>query len=40
MLVGTEQDRYRIAADGSLTLLSVDISYTTTPPLHLVLTPR
>ena len=40
VLVGTEQDRYRIAADGTLTLLSVDISYTTSPPLHLVLTPR
>ena len=40
VLVSTERDRYRIAADGSLTLLSVDIQYTGTNALHLVLTPK
>lgn len=40
VLVFTEQDRYRIAADGSLTLLSVDIQYAGTNALHLVLTPK
>ena len=39
-LVFTEQDRYRIAADGGLTLLSVDIQYAGSNALHLVLTPK
>jgi hypothetical protein len=39
-LVFAEQDSYRIAADGSLSILSVDIQYPAPNALHLTLTPR
>lgn len=35
-LLFTEQDRYRISSTGALTLVSVDIQYSTTSTLHLV----
>jgi hypothetical protein len=35
-LTSTEQDRYRVAADGSLTPLSVDIQYSNGSTTHLV----
>jgi hypothetical protein len=34
----TQQSRYRMAADGTLSLLSIDIQFSTTSTLHLVLT--
>ena len=36
-LTSTEQDRYRIAADGSLTLISIDIQYANGSTTHLVM---
>jgi hypothetical protein len=39
-LVFTETDKYRMAADGSLTLLSVEVQYAGTNALHLLMTPR
>jgi hypothetical protein len=35
VLTSTEQDRYRIAADGSLTLISIDIQYANGSTTHL-----
>jgi hypothetical protein len=37
VLTSTEQDRYRIAADGSLTLISIDIQYANGSTTHLVM---
>jgi hypothetical protein len=39
-LDNTQQTRYRLAADGTLTIIGVDIQIAGTNPLHLVLTPR
>jgi len=39
-LVFTQTDKYRMAADGSLSLLSVDVQYAGTNGLHLLMTPR
>jgi hypothetical protein len=36
----TQESRYRMAADGMLTILSVDVQYAGTNALHLVLTPK
>jgi hypothetical protein len=36
-LTYTEQDRYRVAADGSLTLISIDIQYANGSTTHLVM---
>jgi hypothetical protein len=36
-LTSTEQDRYRVAADGSLTLISIDIQYANGSTTHLVM---
>lgn len=36
----TQQSRYRMAADGMLTIVDVDIRYAGTNTLHLVLTPK
>lgn len=35
-LIFTQQSRYRIAADGKLTVISIDIQYSTTSTTHLV----
>ena len=37
VLTSTEQDRYRIAADGSMTLISIDIQYANGSTTHLVM---
>lgn len=37
ILTSTEQDRYRVAADGSLTLTSIDIQYANGSTTHLVM---
>jgi hypothetical protein len=37
VLTSTEQDRYRVAADGSLTLISIDIQYANGSTTHLVM---
>lgn len=37
ILTSTEQDRYRVAADGSLTLISIDIQYANGSTTHLVM---
>lgn len=37
-LLYTEQSRYRIAADGGLTAVSIDVQYSTTSTVHLVYT--
>jgi hypothetical protein len=37
-LLSTEQNRFRIAADGTLTVVSVDIQFSTTSTTHLLLT--
>lgn len=37
VLTATEQDRYRIATDGSLTLISIDIQYANNSTTHLVM---
>jgi hypothetical protein len=37
-LLFTQQSRYRIAADGTLTVVSIDIQYSTTSTTHLVYT--
>lgn len=37
VLTSTEQDRYRIATDGSLTLISIDIQYANGSTTHLLL---
>ena len=37
-LLFTQQSRYRIAADGSLTVISIDVQYSTTSTNHLVYT--
>ena len=37
-LLFTQQSRYRIAADGTLTVVSIDIQYSTTSNTHLVYT--
>jgi len=37
ILTSTEQDKYRVAADGSLTLISIDIQYTNGSTTHLVM---
>lgn len=37
-LLSTQQSRYRIAADGTLTTISVDLQYSTTSSTHLVFT--
>jgi hypothetical protein len=39
-LDNTQQSRYRLAADGTLTILGVDIQVAGTNGLHLVLTPK
>jgi len=39
-LDNTQQSRYRMAADGTLTIVGVDIQIAGTNPLHLVLTPK
>jgi hypothetical protein len=39
-LDNTQQSRYRMAADGTLTIVGVDIQIAGTNALHLVLTPR
>jgi hypothetical protein len=37
VLTSTEQDRYRVAADGSLTLISIDIQYANGSTTHLIM---
>ncbi len=37
-LLGTQQTRYRIATNGALTIVSIDIQFSTTSSTHLVLT--
>jgi hypothetical protein len=37
VLTDTEQDRYRVAADGSLSLISIDIQYANGSTTHLVM---
>ena len=37
-LLFTQQSRYRIAADGTLTVISIDVQYSTTSTNHLVFT--
>lgn len=37
ILTSTEQDRYRVAADGSLTLISIDIQYANGSTTHFVM---
>jgi len=39
-LLFTQQSRYRIAADGTLTTSSLDVQYSTTSANHLVYTPK
>jgi hypothetical protein len=39
-LDNTQQSRYRMVADGTLTIVGVDIQIAGTNPLHLVLTPK
>lgn len=36
-LTSTEQDRYRVAADGTLTLISMDIQYSNGSNTHLLM---
>jgi hypothetical protein len=37
-LITTHQTRYRIAANGSLTLVSIDLQYSTISTMHLLMT--
>lgn len=39
-LLSTQQSRYRMAVDGKLTLVSIDVQFSTTSTVHLVYTPR
>lgn len=39
-LLATQQSRYRMAESGALTLLSIDVQFSTTSTIHLVYTPR
>lgn len=39
-LLATQQSRFRVAENGSLTLLSIDVQFSTTSTVHLVYTPK
>ena len=39
-LLATQQSRYRMTESGTLTLLSIDVQFSTTSVIHLVYTPR
>ncbi len=39
-LLGTQQSRFRVAENGALTLLSIDVQFSTTSTIHLLYTPK